>query len=424
MRLLHTSDWHLGQTLHDFDRSYEHQRFLDWLLDTIDAERPDALLVAGDLFDTANPSAAAQRQLYRFLTAARERAPRLSIVLVAGNHDSPGRLEAPAPFLELFEATVIGHVPRKADQSIDVERLVVPLRDAAGKVGAWCLAIPFLRPSDVPRVEGADDPYQAGVAELYRQALAVALARRAPGEAIVAMGHCHMVGCEVSELSERRIVVGGAEALPTRLFDASVAYAALGHLHLAQSVGGAAHVRYCGSPLPLSFAELNYPHQVVCVDLDGERAADIRAIPVPRSVPLLRVPERHAPLDEVLAQLAALNVSEFADLPPEARPYLEVRVRLDAPEPGLRARVEAALEGKPLRLARIDPASGREAGEASIAAALSLADLDRLTPETVFARLCEERIGAEAPDREALVAALQTAFLELAMDPVDSEVPA
>ena len=419
MRILHTSDWHLGQTLHDFDRSYEHGRFLDWLLALIESERADALLVAGDLFDTANPSAGAQHQLYRFLTAARARAPRLSIVLIAGNHDSPGRLEATAPFLALFDAAVIGHVRRRADQSIDVERLVVPLTDAAGKVGAWCLAIPFLRPGDVPRVEGAADPYLEGVAELYRQALAVALARRAPGQAIVAMGHCHMVGGEVSEQSERRIVVGGAEALPLGLFDPAVAYAALGHLHLAQQVGGAPHIRYCGSPLPMSFAEVNYPHQVVCVELDGERVADIRAIRVPRSVELIRVPARHAPLDEVLAQLEALEVPQMPGLPQEAHPYLEVRVRLDAPEPGLRARVEAALGAKPVRLARIDSAAPRDAAEAAGAVAVSLADLERLAPETVFERLCAQRIGADAPEREALVAALQAAFVELSMDPAE-----
>ena len=418
MRLLHTSDWHLGQTLHDFDRSFEHQCFLDWLLTIIDRERPDALLVAGDLFDTANPAAAAQHQLYRFLTAARARAPRLSIVLIAGNHDSPGRLEATAPFLDLFDAAVVGHVHRRADQTIDVERLVVPLTDATGAIGAWCLAIPFLRPGDVPRVEGAADPYLEGVAELYRQALAVALARRAPGQAIVAMGHCHLVGGEVSEQSERRIVVGGAEALPAGVFDGAVAYAALGHLHLAQQVG-APHVRYSGSPLPMSFAEVNYPHQVVCVELDGERVSDIRAIRVPRSVELLRVPARHAPLAEVLPLLEALDVAQAAGLPPQAHPYLEVRVRLDAPEPAMRARVEAALAGKPVRLARIDSAAPRSEAEGVGAGEVSLADLERLAPETVFARLCAQRIGPDTPDREALLAALQTAFVALSIDPVD-----
>lgn len=420
MRLLHTSDWHLGQTLHDFDRSHEHQAFLDWLLTTIAAEQPDALLIAGDVFDNANPSAQAQRQLYRFLTATHRAAPKLSIVMIAGNHDSAGRLEATAPFLDLFDAVVIGQVQRNPDQSLDIERLVVPLRAADGTVGAWCVAMPFLRPSDVPRVDGAEDAYLEGVAELYRQALALAQARREPGQAIVAMGHCHMVNGEVSELSERRIVVGGAEALPDGIFDPSVAYVALGHLHKAQRIGGHEHVRYSGSPLPLSFAEIHYPHQVVCVDLEGDAPASIRALPVPRSVELLRIPARHAPLDEVLRQLEQLTPLAQAEQSADTWPIVEVRVLLDAPEPGLRTRIEAALEGKPVRLGRIDTASSRT-GRDTTTPAVSLDALERLAPQTVFARLCEQKLGGDGDEREALLQALMQAFVELESAPEDAD---
>jgi exonuclease SbcD len=416
MRLLHTSDWHLGQTLHDFDRSHEHQAFLDWLLATIVTEKPDALLIAGDVFDNANPSATAQRQLYRFLTATHRAAPNLSIVMIAGNHDSAGRLEATAPFLDLFDAVVIGQVHRLPDQSIDVERMVVPLRRADGTIGAWCVAIPFLRPSDVPRVDDAADPYLAGVAELYRQAWAVAQTRREPGQAIVAMGHCHMVDGEVSEQSERRIVVGGAEALPTGIFDPAVAYVALGHLHKAQRVGGREHIRYCGSPLPLSFAEIHYPHQVVCVDLDGDQTSEIRSLRVPRSVELQRIPERHAPVAEVLPLLEQLQLTALAGQPVDCWPIVEVRVLLDAPEPGLRARVEAALADKPVRLGRIDPASAR-AERDTTTPTVSLEALDKLAPHTVFARLCEQRLGGDDDERTALLQALMTAFVELEAAP-------
>ena len=172
MRLLHTSDWHLGQALHSYDRAYEHQCFLDWLIETLVAERVDALLVAGDVFDTANPSSKAQKQLYRFLQQARRRAPALDIVVIAGNHDSPGRLEAPGPLLEDHGTTVIGHVLRGADGAIDIGRMVVPLHDSSGAVAAWCLAIPFLRPGDLPRVEGDTDPYLGGIALIPMIAIA------------------------------------------------------------------------------------------------------------------------------------------------------------------------------------------------------------------------------------------------------------
>ena len=110
MKLLHTSDWHLGQSLNQFDRSFEHAQFLSWLLDTLESEQVDTLLIAGDVFDNTNPSAASQTQLYQFLTQARQRVPHLGIVMTAGNHDSPGRLEAPAPFVSLFDARVVGQI--------------------------------------------------------------------------------------------------------------------------------------------------------------------------------------------------------------------------------------------------------------------------------------------------------------------------
>jgi exonuclease SbcD len=412
MRLLHTSDWHLGQTLHTFERGYEHQCFLDWLLDTLVHERVDALLIAGDIFDNSNPSAASQRQLYRFLQQARVRAPQLDIVVIAGNHDSPGRLEAPGPLLEAHGTVVIGNVARKDDGEIDLDRLLVPLHGNDGTVQAWVLAIPFLRPGDVPRVaQPADgsapiDPYLHGITQLYRQAHALAQAQRQPGQSIVAMGHCHMIDGTASLESERRIVIGGTEALPAAMFDDAIAYAALGHLHLAQRVGKQDHLRYSGSPLPLSFAEVGYTHQVVLVDLAEGRATAITPLPVPRAVPLLRIPATPAPLKDVLAALVALDLP---DLPVHARPFLEVRVLLDAPEPSLRAQVEAALEGKPVRLAKIEP-TRKASTQQEADAVLTLDQLAHMQPDDIFRRLYKQKYDADAPHEQL------SAFAELMLD--------
>ncbi|MBA5635656.1 exonuclease SbcCD subunit D C-terminal domain-containing protein [Duganella sp. LX20W] len=439
MRLLHTSDWHLGQSLHNFDRAYEHQCFLDWLLDTLVAQQVDALLIAGDVFDNANPSAASQHQLYRFLRQASERVPHLNLIVIAGNHDSPGRLEAPGPLLEAHGTRVVGSVRRGADGEIDLEQLVLPLTDRDGAVRAWCLAVPFLRPGDVPRVSAAagtreaddvraaesgdtgtmgsgstetaaagdagaaeapapeqqqaGDPYLAGIALLYQQALALAEARRQPGQAIVAMGHCHMVDGQMSNDSERRIVIGGTEMLPAGIFGPAIAYAALGHLHLAQAVGKQQHIRYCGSPIPLSFAEVGYQHQVLLIDVADEQVSAITPLPAPRAVPLLRIPAKPAPLAQVLEELAALAP---APAEPHAQPLLEVRVLLDAPEPGLRARIEEALDGKPVRLAKIETSSAaREASQHD--PAMTLDQLAQLKPDDIFKRLYAQKFGNDAP---------------------------
>ncbi|MEV4778812.1 exonuclease SbcCD subunit D C-terminal domain-containing protein [Burkholderia sp. LMU1-1-1.1] len=406
MRLLHTSDWHLGQSLHNFERHYEHQCFLDWLLDTVVSEQADALLIAGDIFDNANPSSASQKQLYRFLQRAKERAPHLNLIVIAGNHDSPGRLEAPGPLLEAHGTRVVGAVQRDADGAIDIEALVLPLTGSGGAVEAWCLAVPFLRPGDVPRMpaeDGGADPYLAGIALLYKQALELALAKRQDGQAILAMGHCHMVDGQMSNDSERRIVIGGTEMLPAGIFDPAIVYAALGHLHLAQAVGKQDHIRYCGSPIPLSFAEVGYQHQILRIDIDGAAVGAITAIHVPRAVELLRIPAKPAPLAQVLEELAALDVP---DAPPDQQPFLEVRVRLDAPEPGLRSRIEAALEGKPVRLAKIETSSAARASSID-SDVMTLDQLEQLKPDDIFRQLYQQRFGNDAPPEQL------SAFAEL-----------
>jgi len=409
MRLLHTSDWHLGQTLHEFERDYEHDRFLDWLLDTLETEQVEALLIAGDIFDNANPSAAAQKQFYGFLTAAKRRVPHLNIVIIAGNHDSSGRLEAPGPLFAAFDATVVGHTRQHGE--INLDRLVVPLKNRAGDMAAWVLAIPFLRPGDVPLVETDGDRYLKGVELLYRQALDYARSRRQPGQAIIALGHCHMSGGQTSADSERRLVIGGAEALPVEIFDPVIAYAALGHLHRAQKVGGQSRVRYSGSPLPMSFTEIHYPHQVIRIDLEGESLAEIAPLPVPRFVELLRIPADPAPIDVVLELLGKLTLP---DAPLNARPYLEVQVLLTGPEPGLAAKIDAALDGKPVRRAKIksfNPQAQAERGTAPP----SLDDLGRLQPDDIFRKLHRSRFGGE-PTAELLAV-----FSELVRE-ADTEV--
>lgn len=377
MRLLHTSDWHLGQQFFGHDRSAEHQRFLDWLLDTLEQEAADVLLIAGDIYDQAHPAAETQRQFHVFLGTARARLPRLQIVAIAGNHDSPARLDATTPLLSALGIDLVGLVPTG-----DPSSLLLPLRGPDGHIGAWCLAVPYLRPADLPRaaIEPTsaqhEDSYGSGVQAFYARLHALAQTRRQAGQAIVALGHLHLHGGSTSPLSERRLVVGGAEALDAAPLAALADYVALGHLHLAQSVG-APHVRYCGSPLPLSFTELDYPHQVLRVDLQDGRLAQVEPLRVPRPVPLLRVPATPLPATAALAALAQWSVA--APLGPGLEPFVEVQVLLDQPEPGLAVRVAQALAGKAVRLTRI--ATFRSgAGPATEASVVSLSELEALTP--------------------------------------------
>lgn len=408
LRLVHTSDWHLGHALHGIAREHEHACFLRWLEDVVAEERPDALLITGDVFDTATPSAQSERALFDILARLRSAHPRMQVVVIGGNHDSAPRLEAPASVLGALGVHVVASLRRRPGQPLDLERLVIPLRAATGEVAAWCAVVPFLRPADL-LAPGLD-----GVRAVYDEVLAHARARRATGQALVATGHLTLVGAEASGESERP-VMGGVAALTDDLFPDDVAYVALGHLHKAQAVGGREGVRYAGSPIPLSMTEADYAHQVVVVDLEGERLAAVRARPVPRTVPLLRMPGLGEPadVDAVLATLRALpDQPPSTGGEPDVRPLLEVRVSAAAPDPGLRRRVEEALEGKAARLVRLSvttPVSVE--APRTLAEAAPHARLAELEPHDVFLRCWQrEREGAPSPD---LVEAFEALLLEV-----------
>ena len=397
MRLLHTSDWHLGQNFFGFSRHYEHQQFLDWLLLTLVEQQIDVLLIAGDVFDTANAPASAQQQLYQFLCAAKLNTPHLQVVIIAGNHDSPTRLEVPMPFLSAFDMVVIGQVTRQ-HQQIDVERMVIPLKNQQGEVKAWCLAIPFLRPSDVPKVDNAKDAYLEGIAALYQQATDCALDKRETGQAIIAMGHCHMLGSQVSEDSERKLVMGGIESLSSAIFAPEISYVALGHLHLAQKVGGDDRVRYSGTPLPMSFSEEHYQHSIRVIELDHDAIKSATSILIPRTVPLYRIPKTKAePLDAVLT---LLQQHDWPTIPEQQQPYLLVRVQLEKPEPSLRQQIEQALANKSVKLVKIETTypSTTTDNEDKV---MSLEDVQRLQPEDVFLKMYQQKF-ATLPSLELL----------------------
>lgn len=345
MRFFHTSDWHLGQSLYGQSREYEHAAYLAWLLDQISLHQPDALLIAGDIFDTVNPPISAQEQLYRFLADAHVRLPALQIIMIAGNHDSGGRIELPAPLLKALNTHVIGRV-RWIDGALDVAPLLIPVTNPAAETIGWCLALPFLRPAEVT-AGGQGMSTMDAVAQVYIQ-LIDAAQTHAQGLPIVLMSHAHLLGSAVSEESERSIVIGTAEALSTDLFPNHIDYVALGHLHRPQSVGGQARIRYSGSPIPLSFSEESYLHQVLHIELTSGQPAKIEVLQIPRAVAMIRI---SGTLAEVLTKIRMLDP---APRPTAEQPFLEIRVFSDlAPfPPDLKQQIEAALPAKAVRLVR------------------------------------------------------------------------
>ena len=302
VRFFHTSDWHLGQFFYNHSRHYEHEQFLTWLLEQIKQKQPHALLIAGDIFDVINPSSQAQKQLYQFLADAHERAPHMQTLMIAGNHDSGYRIEQVEPLLAKYNAKTVGVIRPNKENNLDLDRLILPIYDEQKEVVAWCIALPFLRSAEITGFNEHTTNSHNAIAYLHQQLIEEAKRRKTDDQALILMSHAHMQGGETSD-SERPIVVGHEEALSTALFEDGIDYVALGHLHKPQKVGQE-HIRYSGSPIPLSFSELNYKHQVVEVRIDpmqsDEQRFQYEPLIIPRTVDLLRI---RADLNDLIDQV-------------------------------------------------------------------------------------------------------------------------
>lgn len=412
MRVLHTSDWHLGHRLHRRSRHWEHQRFLDWLLERLVDQEIDVLLIAGDVFDTANPPTQALELWYSFLAACAKIKPELRVLVVGGNHDSAARLDAPGGLLSAFHIEVVGGA-RKDGELRSPEEMVMQIPSpSSGQGKLWVAAVPFLRPVDLPQQawQEGQDPLIEGVRAFYQAVFDSMQANAAPGDHLLAMGHLYLRKGQLSELSERKILGGNQHALPADVFPSWLDYVALGHLHRAQSVQRE-EIRYCGSPIPLAMDERHYRHEVtlLCLEPKGRRIESIR---VPRAIPLLRVPDQgSASLPEVLAALDSALSQDLGSPPESARSamqdtplaFIEVAVRLTEPDPDLRATIESACEahGHQLCSLLVEYAGA----QTSLGEQVVEQELAQLQPQDVLRAMYEASYG-EAID-ESLVGAFE-----------------
>lgn len=267
MRVLHTSDWHIGADLCEKSRLAEHEAFFAWLIETIQQEQVDVLLVSGDIFDTTSPANRAVKAYFTFLNRVRETCCR-HVILTGGNHDSPSHLNAPAEYLGMDNIHVLGCA---RDGRHEDEVLV--LDDVHGAPGLIVCAVPFLRDRDVRRASFGQDLDQrardlcAGITAHYQEVLAIARERMASLAhpcAIVGMGHLFARGSTLAG-REAQLTVGTLGEMGTD-FARGFAYMALGHIHSAQRVGGSERIRYSGSILPMNFGEAG-DKQVVLLDV-------------------------------------------------------------------------------------------------------------------------------------------------------------
>ena len=319
MKILHTSDWHLGRSLYGRKRYDEFSAFLEWLAETVEKQNIDALLVAGDIFDTSTPSNRAQALYYRFLCRVSTSCCR-HVVVIAGNHDSPSFLNAPKELLRALNVHIVGAVTGEPDDE------VIVLKNGE-QPQAFVCAVPYLRDRDIRTVEpgetiddknvrlikGLKDHY-SGVCDLARQKRSELKNGDHPAIPIIAMGHLFTAGGKtVDGDGVRELYVGSLAHVGVDVFPSFIDYLALGHLHVAQTVGGAEHIRYSGSPIPMGYGEANQNKKVFVVELKSG-SVNIEPIKVPCFQELVRMAGTLSEIQEQLEQLKNMNSRAWLEI--------------------------------------------------------------------------------------------------------------
>ena len=400
MKILHTADWHLGNTFHGHSRLDEHRHFLKWLLQTLREKQPDALLVTGDVFDSANPSAAAEELLYDFLLRATLEVPGLQIVLTAGNHDSAGRLEAPAALLKTHNIYVRGTIHYTTKGEPDFDYYLLPLADRqTGQASCVCMALPYLRGGDYP----AGMTPEEGLRFFFSQLHARLRKSNYKGLPIVVAAHFYAAGADIckDEHSER-LVVGGQDCVEADVVGQNVSYAALGHIHKAQQVRGGEATYYAGSALPMSFSELNYKHGVQFVDIDPQGEALVEFVEYAPLRGLVTIPAkgRAVSADALFDCINNLPKRDKKNTDSLTWPYLEIHVEEAQPQPTLMHDVMEALQDRAVhfcRMLRVRPENkkGDSANDVNTPSADTLANIN---PLELARRNFEARFNSEMPE--------------------------
>lgn len=345
MRVLHTSDWHIGRTLYGRKRYEEFESFLTWLAETIQGNSIDALLVAGDVFDTSAPSNRAQELYYRFLCRVAASSCR-HVVVVAGNHDSPSFLNAPKELLKALDVHVVG----SSTESPEDEVLV--LRNEQDAPELIVCAVPYLRDRDIRMAEAGESVEDKerklidGIRNHYATVAALAEQKREELGAdipIVALGHLFTAGGQtVDGDGVRELYVGSLAHVTAGIFPACLDYLALGHLHVPQKVNGLETIRYSGSPLPMGFGEAKQQKSVCQVEFHST-AASVQLIDVPVFQKLERVKGDWDGISSRILELSATGTQGWIEVI-----YDGIEVIGD-----LRDRLESVISGTQLEILRI-----------------------------------------------------------------------
>ncbi len=373
MRILHTADWHIGQRLHERQRTDEHEKFLEWLLNTIQEHQVELLLVSGDIFDTALPSSDSTNLYYRFLYRLYNETNAYAVI-TAGNHDSPRHLEAPREFLKMGRIYVVGlaHEPNNC---------VVTLPSDKPRVAV--AAVPFLSESDLRHLSyetevDRNERYRERFKTFYADCVA-AMPAELPK---ILMGHLFVQGGKIGD-SERNVQIGGATATHASDFPKDVSYVALGHLHRPQTIKGTDYpIRYSGSPIPLRFNEADYRKKVYLLELSDDGA-------------LIQDKEIEIPIFKELYTVAGDEVSVLSEAMTGdwVGKYIQVKLKLDTPRVGISDEIRKQFGDRGGDVLSVE----LELPEVKQGATIPVEEMER--PEKIFEQFHRTKFDGEPPDQ-------------------------
>ena len=396
MKIIHTSDWHIGQTLYQYSRDEEHKYFFNQLKNILLEERPDALIVSGDIFHASTPSVMSQRLYYHALVEFSRLYDDLQIIVTAGNHDSPSRLEAPRELWEAFNVTVIGSLDfykevQENGLTYDASKIQIPVRRNDEIVG-WILAVPFINAGNYPSLK-ENDCYSKRVFSFYNNLKDNLKLNKQYTEnhSVIAMGHFMISG--VDSASQNKLTGGLESVVSTEMSAISgIDYWAMGHVHHPQNVGG--NIRYSGSPFAMTFNEI-YPHSVTVVEIENHNV-DIKIREIEPLIPVVDFPFKptfydDAPSkDELFAKVVEILDNEC---------YVRLHVRTDMPLSDMdNARIQELFDGKKAKYCGIQAYFPVNESDCEEKAVRTLDEFRAISPYDLGCSVYKKKNNAEMPD--------------------------
>lgn len=322
MKILHTSDWHLGQEFYSYDRTEEHTSFLNQLKQIVADEQPDVMALSGDIYHNASPSNTVMKFFTDHMLEIQAACPSMKIIATAGNHDSSSRLEITRNLWKKFNIEMIGRI-EKEDNEINFDRHIIRVNNSDGKTIGFVVAMPHVFPQSFPLVN--EDTPREQRQQAFWQELNSRLNQANPDKLpVVMMAHMAISGCNITGHDESR---GGMDYTPIDSISVDYDYMALGHIHCPQNIKSEnKYARYCGTPIPVSFDE-DYEHSVSIVELASGAESKVKTIKIDNPIPLVTIPKNAASFKDVLEELVAISNDK--------QMYVRLNIKFDQDVPRL-----------------------------------------------------------------------------------------